>query len=447
GASGGSSKSPVIRGASELHVGHGRDRAASPSHWGPAAGVAQRHSGEGRLASGGLRKVPRRGESAGIVGGGAPRAPEHARQRGAGSASLGAQGASPGVGFAGARLGAGLAPETVRAEETSGCCARGRARRVAARACLPGASPGRERAPGTGGAQRSRRGGARGWPGRREAGPGPVRPGEAAAGVRAGDARGAPGTVRRAGLRGRPRERAQGRLRVSEVDRGHSGLAAERAALLPGDPDQVRAAVFFPQRPAAGRRHGGDPSNESFRGDGSSFRSEDSLGRSLLRRPTPDVEAELVLQAVDALSRRIAALEADKEKVEAECERSQRVIAGLEDELAATKSTLARLTKANNTLVAGNGRRDARLSSQLEVVSELKHASQTLEWEKASLVDQLADAARRYQLKTDQCDKLQSRLSKLELERQLSQAKVERLKLRVTESQAEVRVSPGKVAF
>ncbi|CAN8025517.1 unnamed protein product [Ixodes persulcatus] len=215
-----------------------------------------------------------------------------------------------------------------------------------------------------------------------------------------------------------------------------------------------------PQRPAAGRRHGGDPSNESFRGDGSSFRSEDSLGRSLLRRPTPDVEAELVLQAVDALSRRIAALEADKEKVEAECERSQRVIAGLEDELAATKSTLARLTKANDTLVADNTELRSQVSSQLEVVTELKHASQTLEWEKASLVDQLEDSARRYQLKTDQCDKLQaalsrsrdhppspirpsepleSRLSKLELERQLSQAKVERLKLRVTESQAEVR--------
>ncbi|EEC06570.1 cytoskeletal protein Sojo, putative [Ixodes scapularis] len=215
-----------------------------------------------------------------------------------------------------------------------------------------------------------------------------------------------------------------------------------------------------PQRPAASRPHGGDLSNESFRRDSSPFRSEDSLGRSLLRRPTPDVEAELVLQAVDALSHRIAALEADKEKVEAECERSQRVVAGLEDELAATKSTLVRLTKANDALVADNAELRSQVSSQLEAVSELKHASQTLEWEKASLADQLADAARRYQLKTDQCDKLQaalsrsrdhppspirpsepleSRLSKLELERQLSQAKVERLKLRVTESQAEVR--------
>ncbi|KAM7295369.1 rootletin [Ixodes scapularis] len=119
-----------------------------------------------------------------------------------------------------------------------------------------------------------------------------------------------------------------------------------------------------PQRPAAGRRHGGDPSNESFRGDGSPFRSEDSLGRSLLRRPTPDVEAELVLQAVDALSHRIATLEADKEKVEAECERSQRVVAGLEDELAATKSTLARLTKANDALVAAeSARREAARAS------------------------------------------------------------------------------------
>lgn len=62
----------------------------------------------------------RRGESAGDVGGGAPRASEHARRRGTGSAGPGAQGASPGVGFAGARLGAGLAPEAVRAEGTSG---------------------------------------------------------------------------------------------------------------------------------------------------------------------------------------------------------------------------------------------------------------------------------------------------------------------------------------
>ncbi|CAN7995607.1 unnamed protein product, partial [Ixodes hexagonus] len=213
-----------------------------------------------------------------------------------------------------------------------------------------------------------------------------------------------------------------------------------------------------PRRPMTDQH--GDLSNDGSRLEGSSFRSEDSLGRSLLRRPTPDVEAELVLQAVDALSRRIAALERDKAKVQSDWERCQREVAGLVEELSATKSQLARLTKANDSLVRDNAELRSQVSSQLATVEDLKHGVQTMEWEKASLSDQLADAARRYQLKADQCDKLQSslsrsrdppptptqaseslesRLAQLQLERQLSQAKVDRLKLRLTESQAEIR--------